>query len=136
MSRLPDARWLFALVLAAWCGPASADAPDCTGPGAIADADLCMAQDFERLDRALGDAVRDLLAQMEAFAASGACSSCSAEQLDRAQRQWLRFREDDCEAVYAIAADGSGRNQARLDCLIDHTRTRTVQLDTLYRRAL
>lgn len=49
-------------------------------------------------------------------------------ELTEAQRAWVRFRDADCSALYKYWEDGSIRGIKHLNCLIDHTETRTRQL--------
>lgn len=105
---------------------------DCANPAGTMETDLCMSDAFAHDDQALNAAYRAVLPRLEAMQRDGNCSQCAPAQLVEAQRLWIAFRDADCDTVYAIAADGSGRNQARLTCLIDHTRTRIRQLDALY----
>ncbi|MDR7192348.1 lysozyme inhibitor LprI family protein [Luteimonas terrae] len=104
---------------------------DCTHPIGTMDTDLCLSDAFSRADQLLNDAYRQLLPRLDAQRRDGACSQCTSAQLVDAQRRWIAFRDADCGLAYAIAADGSGRNQARLDCMIDHTDSRTRRLRAL-----
>ncbi len=104
---------------------------DCARPVGTMQTDLCLSDVFADVDQALNVAYRDALSSLTAMRRDGGCSQCAPEQLVEAQRHWIAFRDADCDTLYAIAADGSGRNQARLTCLIDHTRTRSLQLGAL-----
>lgn len=54
------------------------------------------------------------------------------EQLIRAQRQWIKFRDMDCMAVYTrYPGDGtpqSGKNPKHGVCMMEHTHQRWVDL--------
>ncbi|MBD9370236.1 lysozyme inhibitor LprI family protein [Xanthomonas sp. XNM01] len=125
---------LLALGPAAACSDARADTldpADCVASSGTMQQDLCQAAEYDRLDIVLGHALQ---AANERLAAGASCiSACdqALHALDQAQEAWIVFRDNDCEAAYAIAIDGSGRNSARLDCLIEHTRIRTGQLQRL-----
>lgn len=45
-----------------------------------------------------------------------------------AQRQWLRFRNSECDAWYVINQAGTGRNADQMSCLVTRTKDRTKQL--------
>ncbi|OXI72087.1 DUF1311 domain-containing protein [Burkholderia sp. MS389] len=46
-----------------------------------------------------------------------------------AQRQWIRFLDDECSAWYLINEAGADRNLDLMTCEIDRTRDRTRQLN-------
>lgn len=122
---------LAGLALAAAGTSARADDIDCDRASATMEIDICMSREYERADAELNDRYKRLRAQLQRFEDEVECVACSgmSRMLVEAQRHWIAFRDRDCDAVYAHAADGSGRNQALLECLIEHTRTRTRQLD-------
>lgn len=45
-----------------------------------------------------------------------------------AQRQWVRFRNNECDAWYVINQAGTGRNADQMTCLVARTKDRTKQL--------
>lgn len=45
-----------------------------------------------------------------------------------AQRQWVRFRDKECDAWYLINQAGAQRNTDQMACLIQRTKERTGQL--------
>jgi uncharacterized protein YecT (DUF1311 family) len=47
----------------------------------------------------------------------------------KAQDQWKRFRDQECQAWYVFNEAGTGRNADELDCLIKRTTERRKQLD-------
>jgi uncharacterized protein YecT (DUF1311 family) len=49
-------------------------------------------------------------------------------QFIEAQRQWLKFRDKECEAGYLINQAGTQRNIDHLVCLRDRTADRVQQL--------
>ena len=117
--------------------PALADEPDdldCIHPTSTMEIDICMSREYERADVELDATYRRTRAQLLRMEDEDACSACHGmtDSLVEAQRHWVAFRDNDCSAAYALAADGSGRNQARFGCLIGHTRTRTRQLITQF----
>ena len=125
---------LLACAAAAWPLSARADtltAADCAAPTSTSDAALCMAAEYARLDAALDRLQADTAAALaDPTDCVGDCAAARAA-LDDAQTAWRRVRTRDCDAAYALAIDGSGRNDARLTCLIDHTRLRIGQLQQL-----
>lgn len=131
----PPTTWL-ALCLATMPLAAQADPldpADCVQPGATMQQDLCLAAEYTRLDAELAHALDAAQATLLAVdtCPSSACAP-AWEFLATAQRAWRDFRTADCQAAHAIAIDGSGRNSAHLDCLIEHTRIRIGQLQRLH----
>lgn len=45
-----------------------------------------------------------------------------------AQRQWVRFRDAECDAWYLINEAGAERNLDRYSCMVDRTHDRTNEL--------
>ncbi|MBB1627508.1 lysozyme inhibitor LprI family protein [Achromobacter sp. UMC71] len=45
-----------------------------------------------------------------------------------AQRQWVRFRDSECDAWYGVNQAGTGRNADQMTCLLKRTQQRTQQL--------
>lgn len=118
---------LLACAAAVWPLSAAADTltdADCAAPTTTSNADLCRSAEYTRLDAALDRLHADTLADLVDRPAARAA-------LDEAQTAWQRVRARDCDAAFAIAIDGSGRNDARLTCLLDHTRLRIGQLQRL-----
>jgi uncharacterized protein YecT (DUF1311 family) len=50
------------------------------------------------------------------------------EKLVEAQRDWIKFRDNDCDARYRLNAGGTIRGLVALNCKIEHTELRTKQL--------
>ncbi|ASL47554.1 hypothetical protein bAD24_III09170 [Burkholderia sp. AD24] len=49
-------------------------------------------------------------------------------KLAEAQRQWIRFRDSECDAWYKVNEAGTGRNAFQSNCLTQRTLDRTRQL--------
>ena len=110
-------------------GPA-AGGHDCVAPTGF-ERDLCASDDYERADTELDLAYRTAVRRLrEHDPLDAACSRCgeAAEKLLAAQRAWTGFRDAECQAVYALNADGAERNLAQMECLSARTRERTRQL--------
>jgi uncharacterized protein YecT (DUF1311 family) len=50
------------------------------------------------------------------------------ETLLASQRDWIKFKEEDCDAVGYEWFGGTGRSNAVVFCLLDHTTARTKDL--------
>lgn len=55
------------------------------------------------------------------------------KKLVQAQRAWVRFRENDCAAVYALHADGTIRTLLWIGCMQSRTEQRIRELEDLTR---
>ena len=101
---------------------------DCTAPSSTSDADLCMAAGYARLDASLDAVYADTVALLASEASRVGDGAGVLAAVADAQTAWQQVRSRDCDAASAIAIHGSGRNTARLECLVDPTRTRIGQL--------
>ena len=108
-----------------------ADEPDCTQPSGPMEIDICQSRQYDRIDESLNRTYRQTLEVLDRGEICISACADAKQHLRAAQRAWIRFRDEDCKATYAIAVDGTGRNAARMDCLIEHTRTRIRQLQQL-----
>lgn len=50
--------------------------------------------------------------------------------LVEAQRLWVRFRDKDCAAVYALWSDGTIRGAMFWGCMVERTKQRTKELES------
>lgn len=83
---------------------------------------------YDRVDNELNAAYQQLLKRM---------SQPQSEYLDyptlkakfiEAQRQWVRFRNKECDAWYVVNQAGTGRNADQMTCMVKRTKDRTKQL--------
>ena len=54
------------------------------------------------------------------------------ETLLASRRDWIKFKEEDCEAVGYEWFGGTGRSNAFIFCMLDRTTTRTKDLKTRF----
>ncbi len=56
----------------------------------------------------------------------------SVEALNKAQKSWLQFRKDHCDAIYEMWSGGTIRGAMHGNCLLEQTRRRTHDLWQAY----
>lgn len=121
-------------VIATMTAPATAQEWDCSDPGELPQQGMnyCAALDYQKADRALNAAWPILIERMkEIDALSGdffADQANAHENLLKAQRAWIDYRDGQCEAEGAQYAGGSIRPLIEATCKADLTRQRTEQL--------
>ena len=121
---------LSALVLASLLStPARAQTLDCTNPVTQVEMTGCAAKAFEAADGdlnlAYGLAV-DMAVRLDEYLPEGAVPAKTI--LRDAQRAWIGFRDQACEAESLLARGGTMQNQLYYICLERLTRRRTGDL--------
>ncbi|WP_306119704.1 MULTISPECIES: lysozyme inhibitor LprI family protein [unclassified Roseitalea] len=125
------AGWLALLLVAL---PASAQEWDCASPADLPQQGMnyCAYRDFQRADRALNAAWPLVVAAIKASDASARAhfpeQANGHDNLLKAQRAWIDFRDGHCTAEGARYAGGSIRPLIENSCKAQLTRQRTEQL--------
>lgn len=117
---------LLALLLFAWALRAGAQPPDCPPNG---DADVILRCEENRLaaaNQALDQRYRAVVRALHDDPAPDA--QAALRTLINAQRQWIAYRDDDCDAVYLAHHAASLRERHRLRCKTAHAEMRARQL--------
>jgi uncharacterized protein YecT (DUF1311 family) len=96
----------------------------CDQAGTTADITRCMSNEYEKADADLN--------RIYKLAFKG-LDEKEAENLKKAQRAWIIYRNAQCDAEYAKWDGGSGGPAAHLGCLARLTRLRTRELHKTYR---
>ena len=93
----------------------------------------CLGEDYKRADAELNRVYRAVMAHIDDADHVPADKRQEwKDKLRAAQRDWVGFKEKDCEVVYFEWWMGSGANAASLGCLISKTETRTNELKERY----
>ena len=93
----------------------------------------CMGEVFKQADAELNRVYKAAMAYIDEFDHVPADKRKEwKEKLRDAQRDWITFKEKDCEIVYYEWWLGSGATAAALGCLISKTETRTEELKERY----
>lgn len=117
---------LIAFTLLAWAPRTGAQPPDCPPSG---DADAILRCEETRLaaaDQTLDQRYRALVRALHDDPAPDA--QAALRTLINAQRQWIAYRDDDCDAVYLAHHTASLRERRRLRCKTAHAEMRARQL--------
>ncbi|MCW4151419.1 MULTISPECIES: lysozyme inhibitor LprI family protein [Halomonadaceae] len=81
----------------------------------------CSAQAYQSADDELNDAYQSLVRKLEA-------SPATLEQLRKAQRAWISFRDAECALESSGVEGGSAQPMVRNGCLATLTKRRTERL--------
>jgi uncharacterized protein YecT (DUF1311 family) len=89
----------------------------------------CKKVHLDKADAKLNKIYKKVLAEYSLPDDESITRSEVRKRLLAAQKAWITFRDNDCEARYTIDASGSIRILSYLDCMIDKTEKRTVELE-------
>lgn len=128
MHRLPPVVLALALGALSPAGPAAAqhmNAPDspCKTVGAGVAYANCLSAAAREADKALNATYRRILA---------ALAAADRERLQRAERSWLRYRDDLCAAERDLYDGGTGASPAHAACVESETRVHADELRKAY----
>jgi uncharacterized protein YecT (DUF1311 family) len=101
----------------------------CAAPTTTIDLNNCAQKDFEKKDKELNVAYQALMKSLTPSKPIGMINYPEVRrQLTNAQQDWIRFRDNDCDAKYRLRQDGTIRTIVYLSCKTEHTELRTKQL--------
>jgi uncharacterized protein YecT (DUF1311 family) len=107
----------------------SAPVVNCAAPTTTIDLNTCAKKDFEKKDKELNIAYQALMKTLTPSKPIGMINYPEVRrQLTNAQQDWIRFRDNDCDAKYRLRQDGTIRTIVYLSCKTEHTEQRTKQL--------
>jgi uncharacterized protein YecT (DUF1311 family) len=112
--------------------PAAAQArqPDpCAQAVSTIDVNTCMEKVLKARDRELNVAYQDLLKTLVKSEAGDTTDYARVrKELTAAQRAWVQYRDNDCNAQYTYHAQGTYRGPRYLGCMVERTEQRTREL--------
>ncbi len=103
----------------------------CSDTSATQELEKCLRQEVTKADARLNASYKSVLSALERAKKDNPGADESRKKLVAAQRAWIQFRDNDCDAIYALHIEGSLRGVLYLQCIIDHTNGRTDELDAL-----
>jgi uncharacterized protein YecT (DUF1311 family) len=107
----------------------SAPINPCAAPTTTIDLNTCAQKNFEKKDKELNIAYQALMKSLTPSKPIGMINYPEVRrQLTNAQQDWIRFRDNDCDAKYRLRQDGTIRTIVYLSCKTEHTELRTKQL--------
>lgn len=120
-----------ALLLVAGCllFPLSVQAEDCPSDDlSPVCTDMRAQASFEQADQQLNASYKQLIKLMSVPKSEYIDFPALKAGFIDAQRQWLKFRDKECNTWYLLNQAGAQRNSAQMSCLIQRTKDRTQQL--------
>jgi uncharacterized protein YecT (DUF1311 family) len=96
----------------------------CENAGTTANTTSCMSNEYKKADAELNRIYKIAFKGLDPK---------EADNLKKAQRAWIIYRDAQCDAEYAKWEGGSGGPSAHLGCLVRLTRLRTRELHKTYR---
>ena len=112
------------------CAQAQTKSADpCKSQANTIEINQCLGNRLEARDKALNAAYGALLKRLDASdPADGVDYQAIKRQLVEAQRAWISFSKNDCDARYELYAGGTIRGAVYTGCMIAHTERRTNDL--------
>jgi uncharacterized protein YecT (DUF1311 family) len=98
----------------------------CDGAGGTPDLNACVYSRFEAQDKTLNKVYKVVLDQLRSYEEPGRRSA--ADRLVMAQRNWVKFREQDCRAQEALVYPGTAHTVMFYNCMQERTIQRIKEL--------
>jgi uncharacterized protein YecT (DUF1311 family) len=89
------------------------------------DVNLCARKDLDRAEIALNKTYQSVLAELLTESKNNPDAGEARKRLINAQREWVQFREDDCQAIFTLWRSGTVRTLQYLTCMQNHAEQRT-----------
>lgn len=115
------------LILLALCG--SAFALDCSKAITTPDINECASIDQKKVEAKLNKVYQRVLKSLDKPDAPLEPYSEMRKTLVAAQREWVKFREADCDAVYQKHVSGTIRTVMYIGCMQSHAEKRIKELE-------
>lgn len=97
---------------------------------AVSDPDIneCAAQEYSRVDGILNTTYKKVLADLKASGKEYPDALKARQELIKAQRLWVSFREADCNAIFTLHQSGTIRVLMYHSCMTSHSEQRIKEL--------
>ena len=112
--------WYIGIALAMLSTSTFAQTSMCLNDGTSHDALRCEEVKLNEAERNLNSAYTHLLAELK--------GSKARDGLVHAQREWIKFRDLDCDAKFELRPDADLRSWYPMACRREHAKQRTAQL--------
>jgi uncharacterized protein YecT (DUF1311 family) len=103
----------------------------CASASSTQEVEKCLKQEITKADARLNASYKAVLGELDRMKKDNPGAEDAKKKLVLAQRAWIQYRDNDCDAVHALHIEGSLRGVLYLQCVIDHTDGRTDELDAL-----
>ncbi len=125
----PWVRLFLAAPLVLWAGAGGAQELNCANPTTQIEMTGCAARSYEAADAALNAVWKQAMAKARDLDSYISAEDVPAATILReAQRAWIAYRDQACEAESLVVRGGSMQSQIYYLCLTRLTRTRTDDL--------
>lgn len=118
-----------ALLLASLANAEEAADLDCENALTTRDMEQCIAIESDKAEAALNQTYQRLVKQLTHPDTEHENYTEYRKKLLDAQRAWIKFRDADCDALYALNSSGSMRNIVYLSCKQQRAEQRTKELE-------
>lgn len=112
--------WICGFAFAMLSTTTYAQNPRCLHDGTSHDSLRCEEDKLEESEQHLNAAYTQLLANLK--------GSTARDGLIRAQREWIKFRDLDCDAKYELRPGASLQSWYKMNCRREHAKQRAAQL--------
>lgn len=103
---------------------------DCANPGPRVDYLVCHGDQLNKLDAELNKKYQKILKSYDKPNTEDADYKNAKATLIKAQRLWLKFREQDCDMPMYLNLTGTAQSPMMVDCAITHTKKRIEDFDS------
>lgn len=120
------------LVLLASCSSAEEPTTDCSDALTTQQINACTGAQQEQTEARLNAVYQQLMGLLAAPDAGLDNAAAVQEQVRAAQRLWVAYRKADCDAQFALYADGSIRTAVYLNCMEARAAQRITELEAYF----
>ena len=120
---------IFLALLLAAVAPCAFAQKSCDKAYTTLDMNACAKQELDLVEKKLNVKYQAVLKQLSQNAKDDPDSGEARTQLSLAQRQWIKFREADCQAIYTLWQSASIRSLMSLSCKQNRAEQRMEKLD-------
>jgi uncharacterized protein YecT (DUF1311 family) len=103
---------------------------DCKVSGTRIDYQICRGDELNRLDLELNKKYQQILKKYNAPNTEYANYKKAKAALIRAQKAWIKFRQEDCDMPIYLNITGTAQSPMMMDCAINHTKKRIEDFDS------
>lgn len=126
---------LFALAFVPFAAMAQPQQVDpCLTKGDAKEMSICAKAEYEKVEKKLADTHAALLKQMPDKDEDGIPYKAVKKQMDKAQKAWLNFVEEDCKSVSIYNRGSALKDIEYYNCLRVHSEQRTSDLSRFVRK--
>jgi uncharacterized protein YecT (DUF1311 family) len=103
---------------------------DCAGVNRRVESLICSDNEFNRLESELNKKYRKILKKYNSPNTENANYIKAKATLIRAQKAWVKFRQEDCDMPMYINIRDTAQSPLMMDCAINHTKKRIEDFDS------